>query len=95
MSKGIANVNSRISLGVPLFRAILADLLLRTDQIGAANEEIDKALNELSSTGQRFFGPPIYYVKATCSRKLGNGDFGEAANWYDQLQLRAKWRKDP
>jgi hypothetical protein len=90
MRKGIANVNSRISLGVPLFRAILADLLLRTGHVKSAIEECDKALIELDTTGQRFFGPSIYYVKATCSRKLGRVDAGGCLKWYERSVSAAR-----
>jgi class 3 adenylate cyclase/tetratricopeptide (TPR) repeat protein len=90
MRKGIGNVNSRISLGVPLFRAILADLLLRAGQTQAAGGEIDTALNQLTSTGQRFFGPSIYYVKANCCRELGKTGVDDSAEWYERSASAAR-----
>lgn len=78
MRKGIANANSRISLGIPLFRSILADLLLRTGQVEPAVAEMDVALSELKSTGQRFFTPAVYFVKANCS--LAHA--GDMRDWY-------------
>lgn len=90
MRKGIANANSRISLGVPLFRAALADLLLTTEQIESAIQEIDIALSELRSTGQRFFAPTVYYVKGSCSRKLGGAHADDSATWYERSALAAR-----
>lgn len=90
MMKCIANVNSRISLGVPLFRAILADLLLRAGHVEPAIEEIDKALIELDSTGQRIFAPSIYSVKASCSRRLGRIDAGDCSKWHERSASAAR-----
>lgn len=90
MRKGIANVNSRISLGVPLFRAALAELLLTTGQIELANQEIDIALSELASTGQRFFAPTVYFVKGSCSRKLGQAHAEDSMTWYETSALTAR-----
>jgi tetratricopeptide (TPR) repeat protein len=89
MRKGIANANSRISLGIPLFRAALADLLSTTGQIESAVQEIDIALSELGSTGQRFFAPTVYYVKGSCSRKLGRAREDDSAVWYQRSALAA------
>ena len=90
MRKGIANANSRISLGIPLFRAALADLLLITGEIESAIQEIDTALSELGSTGQRFFAPTVYYVKGSCSRKLGQTHAEDSARWYERSALAAR-----
>ncbi len=89
MRKGIANANSRIYLGIPLFRAALADLLLTTGEIESAVQEIDTALSELRSTGQRFFAPTVYYVKGSCSRKLGRAHADDSATWYERSALAA------
>jgi class 3 adenylate cyclase/tetratricopeptide (TPR) repeat protein len=90
MRKGIANANSRISLGIPLFRAALADLLLTTGQIESAVQEIGTALSELRSTGQRFFAPTVYYVKGSCSRKLGRAHADDSTTWYERSALAAR-----
>ncbi|WFT96070.1 AAA family ATPase [Bradyrhizobium barranii] len=90
MRKGIANANSRISLGIPLFRAALADLLLTTEQTESAVQEIDTALSELRSTGQRFFAPSVYYVKGNCSRKLGRAHADDSAAWYKRSAFAAR-----
>ncbi|WFU61264.1 ATP-binding protein [Bradyrhizobium brasilense] len=89
MRKGIANANSRISLGIPLFRAALADLLLTTGKIEPAVQAIDTALGELGSTGQRFFAPTVYFEKAICC-KLGPTHADDSASWYERSASAAR-----
>ena len=72
LQRTIIGVNARIALGVPLFRAIVAELLAASGRVEEAIEEIEAAIRDLSETGQSFFGPSIYYTKGSllCSSDL-------------------------
>jgi tetratricopeptide (TPR) repeat protein len=78
LQRTIISVNARIALGVPLFRAIVAELLAASGRVQEAVEEIEAAIRDLSETGQSFFGPSIYYTKGSllCSKDLRSYEDG-------------------
>jgi tetratricopeptide (TPR) repeat protein len=80
----IANSRTRILLGVPLFRAILADLLSRRGEFKEAISEVDGAVEDLASTGQRFFGPTIFYVRAECLGRCRSDCIEEIVSCYQR-----------
>ncbi|HEV7306145.1 ATP-binding protein [Ensifer sp.] len=67
----VANARSRTSLGLPLFRSILAEVRALNGEAEAALEESGGALRDLVSTAQHFFAPSVHLVRATCLRQLG------------------------
>lgn len=67
----VANARSRTSLGLPLFRSVLAEVCALNGEPEAALEESGEALSDLSATAQHFFAPSVHLVRATCLRQLG------------------------
>lgn len=78
----IANVRPRISLGVPLFRSILASLLSKTGKCEESITEIAGALSDLTSTGQRFFSPAVFHARAQCFGRTNIVDVREVLESY-------------
>ncbi|HEV7320083.1 MAG TPA: AAA family ATPase [Ensifer sp.] len=67
----VANARSRTSLGLPLFRSVLAEVSALNGEVEAAREESGAALRDLETTAQHFFAPSVHLVRATCLRQLG------------------------
>jgi class 3 adenylate cyclase/tetratricopeptide (TPR) repeat protein len=75
----IADAGSRISLGIPLFRGVLADVLLAAGRIPEAIAEADEALRETVSLNQTVFEPIIHEIRGRGFLRQPQPDLAEAA----------------
>jgi class 3 adenylate cyclase/tetratricopeptide (TPR) repeat protein len=68
--KAIALAATGTSLGLPLFRGVLAEVLMMAGEVEMAIAETAKGLEELNATGQYFFAPALYELGGRCLMAL-------------------------
>jgi predicted ATPase len=79
IKRAIADAGSRIALGVPLFRGVLADALIAAGRIPEAIAEAGEALRETSVLNQTFFEAAIHEIRGRSLLRLPEPETAEAA----------------
>jgi class 3 adenylate cyclase/tetratricopeptide (TPR) repeat protein/ABC-type transport system involved in cytochrome c biogenesis ATPase subunit len=87
--KAITLAAAGTSLGLPLFRGVLAEVLMAAGEVEMAIAETAKGLEELNATGQFFFAPALYELGGRCLMALPQSN-GAGAN---DAQAEAYFRK--
>jgi tetratricopeptide (TPR) repeat protein len=87
--KAITLAAAGTSLGLPLFRGVLAEVLMAAGEVEMEIAETAKGLEELNATGQFFFAPALYELGGRCLMALPQSN-GAGAN---DAQAEAYFRK--
>ncbi len=74
----IADAATRTALGLPLFRGLLAEVLLATGRPEEATRESEAALAQIAATDQYFFEPVLHHIRGKCILALSAPDPDEA-----------------
>jgi class 3 adenylate cyclase/tetratricopeptide (TPR) repeat protein len=74
----IADAATRTALGLPLFRGLLAEVLLATGRPEEATRESEVALAQIAATDQYFFEPVLHHIRGKCVLALPPYDRDEA-----------------
>jgi class 3 adenylate cyclase/tetratricopeptide (TPR) repeat protein len=78
--RAMVGAGAGIALGLPLFRGVLADVLMAAGEPAEALMEADGALSDVASTGQYFFEPDLHQIRAECLLGLRQQDEGEVVS---------------